>query len=178
VTLTETYDCEQAQRDLSNARRRLDKYTVQAEQQQQLHQNEQLNHHQFNLLTRRTQRLRRKAEREIETLSAELGRVRGDENGQTLLTSTTQVLDVRKLTLLNLFKSHTRVALKLLARRLGLAEAGPNRLKRAFLAFGDRVEFDHDKQIATVYAPPISHGPKHSKPTNVCVRCWRMCRSC
>jgi len=56
ATLTDTYDGEQAQRDLGNAQRRLDKYTVQAEQQQQLHQSDQLNHHQLNLLNKRTQR--------------------------------------------------------------------------------------------------------------------------
>jgi hypothetical protein len=155
ATFTETYDGEQAQRDLSNAQRRLEKYTLQEDQQQQLHQNEQLNQHQLKHLNQRTQRLRHKAERKIETLSQELGRVRRDENGQMLLTTTTQVLDVRKLTLLNLFKSHARVALKLLAHRLGLEEAGPNRLRRAFLAFGDRVEFDHGQQIAIVYARPF-----------------------
>jgi hypothetical protein len=153
--LTENYDLQQAHRDLSNAQRRLEKYTLQEQQQQQLHQSQQLNQHQLNLLHKRPQRLRRTAEGEIETLSEQLGRVQCDQNGQTLLTTTIQVLDVRKLTLLNLFKSHARVALKLLARRLGLAEAGPNRLRRAFLAFGDRVEFDHDQRIATVYARPF-----------------------
>jgi hypothetical protein len=152
ATLVEEYDLEQAQRDLSKAECRLQKYTVQEEQQQQLHQNEQLNQHQLKHLNKRTQRLRQQAEREIETLSEELGCVQRNQNGQTVLTTTTQVLDVRKLTLLNLFKSHARVALKLLAGRLDLAEAGPKRLRRAFLAFGDRVEFDHDKRIATVYA--------------------------
>lgn len=155
ATLVADYDWQQAQRELSNAQRRLEKYTVQEEQQQQLHQNQQLNQHQLKLLNQRTQRLRRKAEREIETLSEQLGRVRRAENGQTRLLTTTQVLDGRKLTLLNLFKSHARVALKLLAGRLGLEEAGPNRLRRAFLPFGDRVEFDHDQQIATVYARPF-----------------------
>jgi hypothetical protein len=169
ATLTENYDWEQAQRDLSNAQRRLEKYTIQEEQQQQLHQSEQLNQHQFNLLNKRIQRLRRKAERKIETLSEELVRARrDDQNGQTVLTTTTQVLDVRKLTLLNLFKSHARVALKLLARRLGLAEAGPNRLRRAFLAFGDRVEFDHDKRIVTVYARPFPRAQTQQAYERLC----------
>jgi hypothetical protein len=168
ATLTANYDCPQAQRDLNNAQGRLVKYTVQEEQQQQLHQSEQLNQHQLKLLNQRTQRLRRKAEREIETLSEELGRVQRDENGQTLLTTTVQILDVRKLTLLNLFKSHARVALKLLARRLGLAEAGPNRLRRAFLAFGDRVEFDDDKQIATVYARPFPRAQTQQAYERLC----------
>jgi len=168
ATLTENYDLPQAQRDFSNAERRLDKYIVQAQQQQQLHQNKQLNQHQLKLLDKRTQRLRRKAEREIETLSEQLACVRRDQNGQTVLTTTTQVLDVRKLTLLNLFKSHARVALKLLACRLGLEQAGPNRLRRAFLAFGDRVEFDHDKQIATVYARPFPRAQTQQAYERLC----------
>jgi hypothetical protein len=168
ATLVEKYDLEQAQRDLSNAERRLEKYTVQEEQQQQLHQNEQLNQHQLKLLNKRTQRLRQKAEGEIETRSEELAQVQRDQNGQTVLTTTTQVLDVRKLTLLNLFKSHARVALKLLAGRLGLEEAGPNRLRRAFLAFGDRVEFDHDKQIATVYARPFPRAQTQQAYERLC----------
>jgi hypothetical protein len=168
ATLLADYDLAQAQRDLNNAQRRLEKYTVQEEQQQQLHQSEQLNQHQLKLLNQRTHRLRQKAEREIETLSEELGRVRHNENGQTVLTTTTQVLDVRKLTLLNLFKSHARVALKLLARRLGLEEAGPNRLRRAFLAFGDRVEFDHAKQIATVYARPFPRAQTQQAYERLC----------
>ena len=95
-------------------------------------------------------------------------RFQHNENGQTVLTTTTQVLDVRKLTLLNLFKSHARVALKLLARRLGLEEAGPNRLRRAFLAFGDRVEFDPDKQIATVYARPFPRAQTQQAYQRLC----------
>jgi hypothetical protein len=168
ATLVADYDLEQAQRELSNAQRRLEKYTLQEEQQQQLHQNEQLNQHQLKLLNKRTQRLRQKAAREIETLSEQLGRVRRDEKGQPVLTTTTQVLDVRKLTLLNLFKSHARVALKLLAHRLGLAEAGPNRLRRAFLAFGDRVEFDRDQQIATVYARPFPRAQTQQAYERLC----------
>jgi len=155
ATLVEDYDLAQAQRCLNNAERRLEKYTVQEHHQQQLRQNEQLDQHQFKHLNKRTGRLRQKAEREVETISQELACVQHNGNGQAMLTTTTQVLDVRKLTLLNLFKTHARVALKLLARRLGLEEAGPKRLRRAFLAFGDRVEFDHDKRTATVYARPF-----------------------
>ena len=168
ATLTENYDWQQAQQDLSNAQRRLEKYTVEEQQQQQLHQSTQLNHHQLKHLSKRTQRLRRKTEREIETLSEQLGRVQPDQNGQTVLTTTVEVLDVRKLTLLNLFKSHARVALKLLAHRLGLAEAGPNRLRRAFLAFGDRVEFDDGKQIATVYARPFPRAQTQQAYERLC----------
>jgi hypothetical protein len=152
ATLMAAYDRSQAQKQRHNAQKRLAKYTAQAQQQQSLHDSEQLDQHQFNLLHKRTQRLRQQAERETETITEQLARVQPGHNGQAVLPTPTQVLDVRKLTLLNLFKTHARVALKLLARQLGMAEAGPKRLRRAFLAFGDRVEFDHDRRIATVYA--------------------------
>lgn len=152
VTLTEAYDLVREKKRLHNAQKRLGKYATQVQQQQQLHESGKLDKHQFNLLNSRTQRLRRKAEREMETITQELETVRQDENGQTVLSISSQVLDVRKLTLLNLFKTHARVALKILARQLGMEEAGPNRLRRTFLAFGDRVEFDHEQRIATVYA--------------------------
>ena len=48
------------------------------------------------------------------------------------------------------------MALKLLSRRLGIPEAGPERLRRSFLSFGDRVEFHHAQRIAVVYARPFS----------------------
>lgn len=152
ATLTEPYDLARAEKQRHNADKRLDKYTAQAQEQLDLLDSGQLDKHRFNLLDGRTQRLRQKAEREIETLSQELLNVYQDENGQTALSTTIQVLDVRKLTLLNLFKAHALVALKILARQLGMEEAGPKRLRRAFLAFGDRVEFDHEQRIATVYA--------------------------
>ncbi len=168
VTLVEDYDLPQAQRCLNNAERRLEKYAGQAHQQQQLHQNEQLDQHQLKHLNKRTQRLRQKAEREVETISQELACIQYNGNGQAMLTTTTQVLDVRKLTLLNLFKNHARVALKLLARRLGLEEAGPERLRRTFLAFGDRVEFDHDKRTATVYARPFPRAQTQQAYERLC----------
>jgi hypothetical protein len=152
ATLTEAYDLAQAEKQRHNAHKRLDKYTAQGQEQLDLLDTGQLDKHQFNLLAGRTQRLRQKAEREMETLSQELLNVHQDDNGQTVLSTTTQVLDVRKLTLLNLFKTHALVALKILARQLGMGEAGPKRLRRVFLAFGDRVEFDHEQRIATVYA--------------------------
>jgi len=159
ATLTEPYDLAQGERQRNNASKRLVKYAAQAQEQQQLRDTKQLDSHQFNLLSKRTQRLRHKAEREIETISQELDHIYQDESGQTVLSTSTQVLDVRKLTLLNLFKTHALVALKILARQLGLAEAGPKRLRRTFLAFGDRVEFDHEQRIVTVYA---RHFPRAS----------------
>jgi hypothetical protein len=152
AALVKSYDLAQAEKRRLNASKRLVKYTTQAQEQQCLRDTGQLDHHQFNLLNSRTQRLRHKAEREIETVTQELDSVGQDENGQAVLSTTTQVLDVRKLTLLNLFKTHAVVVLKILARQLGMEEAGPKRLRRTFLAFGDRVELDHEQRIATVYA--------------------------
>lgn len=168
ASLTEPYDLDRAQKQLDNAQRRLDKYTVLEQQQQQLHEAGKLDKHQVNLLSQRAQRLRHKANREIETLSHEIAHVEYDQNDQPLLSSPIEVLDVRKLTLLNLFKLHALVALKILARRLGLPEAGPERLRRSFLAFGDRVEFDYDQQIATVYARPFTRGPMQEAYERLC----------
>jgi len=155
ATLLESYDLDHAHKQLDNAQRRLDKYKTLEQQQQQLHEEGPLDRHQFNLLDKRSCRLRHKAEREMQTFSQEMARVTYDQNGQPLLATSTEVLDLRKLTLLNLFKLHALVALKILARRLGLPAAGPERLRRSFLAFGHRVEFDHDRHIATVYACPF-----------------------
>jgi len=47
------------------------------------------------------------------------------------------------------------VALHLLAHLLGLDGAGPARLRREFLAHGDRLEFDHVNHILTVFAKPF-----------------------
>lgn len=159
VTVTEPYDVVEAEKKRENARRRLTKYTTQTQDLQQLLETQEVDKHQFNLLNNRTERLRRKAEREIETISQELDDVHHDAEGQAILATTIQVLDVRKLTLLNLFKTHALVASKILADQLGMAEAGPNRLRRAFLAFGDRVEFDREKRVAMVYA---RHFPRAS----------------
>ena len=172
--LTEPYDLAQAQKELDQAQRRLDKYTVLEQQQQQLHEEGQLDKHQFNLLSQRAQRLRHKANREIQTLSHEIAHVEYDQDEQPLLSSPTEVLDVRKLTLFNLFKLHALVALKILARRLGLPEAGPERLRRSFLAFGDRVEFDPDQQIATVYARPFPRGPMQEAYERLCAELYDM----
>lgn len=168
ATLTEPYDLAQAEKQRSNTLKRLDKYTAQAQEQRHLHDTGQLDKHQFNLLNNRTQRLRQKAEREIETISQELDSVHQDENRQPVLSTTTQVLDGRKLTLLNLFKAHALVALKILARQLGVEEAGPKRLRRTFLAFGDRVEFDHEQCIAIVYARRFPRVPTQQAYERLC----------
>jgi len=168
ATLLDPYDLLGAQQQLDKAQRRVDKHTVQQQQQQQLHESGQLNKHQFNLLDKRSQRLKNKAQRETDTLSQEIDRLHHDQDGNPVLSTSTEVLDVRKLTLLNLFKLHALVALKILARRLGLPDAGPERLRRAFLAFGDRVEFDHEQQVATVYARPFPRAQTRRAYEHLC----------
>ena len=102
-------------------------------------------------MNKRTKRLQQQTERDIETITNEMDRVQSDENGDIVLPEQVEVLDVRKLTLFNLFKLHALVALKMLARFLGLDEANPERLRRSFLTFGTCVEFDHIERVATVY---------------------------
>ncbi|MBU0493074.1 MAG: hypothetical protein KKB13_14605 [Chloroflexi bacterium] len=152
VRQTEPYDLAQAQHQLALAEKRLVKYAAQEQQYQHLLVEEQIDHHEFNLLSNRTRRLRQQTTRQQEQLTTELESVTVDERGQATRSYTAQVLDLRKLTLVNLFKTHALVALQILAQQLGLAGAGPVRLRREFLAFGDRVEFDHEQRIATVYA--------------------------
>ena len=149
------YDLDTADQTLSRAQKRLDKYQEQMNQEQALYEEQQLDKHQLNHLAKRTHRLQLKAQQEIDTLQQELQMVQTDEKGQTFLPTQVTCLDVRKLTLLNLFKQHAFVALKLLAIQLGLAEANPQRLRRSFLAFGSHIHFDHKQRIATVYAQPF-----------------------
>jgi len=152
VSQTEPYDLAQAQHQLALVKKRLRKYAVQGQQYQQLLATGQIDHHEFNLLRHRTERLRQQTTRQQEQLTTELERVTVDEHGQATRAYTTQVLDLRKLTLVNLFKTHALVALQILAQQLGLDGAGPVRLRREFLAFGDRVEFDPEQRTTTAYA--------------------------
>ena len=156
VTQSEPYDLEAAAKQQRNAQKRLLHYTAQIEHGiPQIQEETSLDKHAANLLYKRASRLRTKAQRQLAALDTEMAAVTVDEAGQTTLTTTRQVLDLRKLTLLNLFKTHALVALTLLARQLGLDGAGPNRLRRQFLAFGERVEFDANSHIATVFAGPF-----------------------
>jgi hypothetical protein len=151
TNVVKAYDSIETQNQLDNAKLLIQKYATQCQQQQQLHHNEQLDKHQLNLLNKRTKRLQQQTEREIETITFEAERVQLDENGQMVLLEPTEVVDVRKLTLFNLFKLHALVVLKILAGLLGLDEANPERLRRSFLSFGTDKEFDHEQRVATVY---------------------------
>ena len=152
VLHTEPYDPAQTNRKLANAQKRFQKYDEQDQQHRRLLENEQVNKHEFDALNNRTRRLRQQTTREVEKLTCELDDVVVDEEGQLFRLYTTHSLDLRKLTLLNLFKNHALVALHILAQQLGLDGAGPARLRREFLSFGDRVEMDHRQRTVIVYA--------------------------
>ena len=168
VVQTEVYDRSQADKSLSKAEKRLDKYAGQDAQHQHLLDTQHINKHEFNHLSRRTQRLRQQTEHQLDQLEAELESVEVNQQGQSIRSYTTQILDVRKLTLLNLFKTHALIALFLVARSLGLDGAGPTRLRREFLPFGDRVEFDPQRQVATVYAQPFPRGRMQAAYERLC----------
>lgn len=149
--IVQSYDIVEKQKQLDNANKRLQKYAIQYQQQEQLHQTEQLDKHQYNLLNKRTKRLQQQTEQKIETITSEMDCVQSDENGDMVLFESVEVLDVRKLTLFNLFKLHALVALKMLADLVGLDGANPERLRRSFLTFGKYVEFNHIERVATIY---------------------------
>ena len=152
----EPYDLAQAEKQLANAHRRLDKYTDRLDNViPQLQAEAALDCHDLNHLAKRNQRLQHKAQQEIELLTTEVDSVHVDDRGTATRLLTRQLLDLRKFTLLTLFKAHALVALILLAAQLGLDGAGPDRLRREFLNHGPRVEFDHQRLIATVYAHPF-----------------------
>ncbi|MCP4262001.1 MAG: hypothetical protein GY774_31540 [Planctomycetes bacterium] len=170
--LTIPYDTNEARQHLEQAQTRLLKYDYQMAEQQTLCDEDRLDKHQFNYLTKRSQRLQRKAQREVDTLCQELESVQADDAGQTYLTTETICLDVRKLTLLNLFKQHARIALKLVARQLGLDEANPTRLRRSFLAFGSHVQFDHEQKLITVHAKSFPRKSMHQAYEQYCASMW------
>ena len=152
VLQTEPYDPAQTDRKLANAQKRLQRYDEQDQQHRRLLEDEQVNKHEFDALNNRTRRLRQQTTRQVKRLTRELDDVVIDEEGHPIRLYTTHSLDLRKLTLLNLFKNHALVALHILAQQLGLDGAGPARLRREFLPFGERVEIDHRQRTVTVYA--------------------------
>ena len=153
---TAPYDLAAAQAQATRAEQRLTKYQAARQQHQALLAQGTLGQPEFKTLETRITRLETQTVREQASLAQDLADVQTDPTtGQTTLTRASVVLDVRKLTILNLFKDHTLVALHLLAHLLGLDGAGPARLRREFLAHGDRLEFDHGNHILTVFAKPF-----------------------
>lgn len=152
VQQAEPYPLDGAQKQLDAAQNRFEKYSRQLQEHiPDVEEHSQLEKNDINLLNKRAARLQQEALDKIERLSHEIESTIIDEQGQSLLLYTKQFLDLRKLTLFNLFKAHAQVALIMLAQILGWNGAGPQRLRQTFLAFGHRVEFDHHLRIATVF---------------------------
>jgi acyl-CoA synthetase (AMP-forming)/AMP-acid ligase II len=153
---TAPYDLAQAQAQADRAAKRLAKHPAAQQQHQALLEQDHLDKHEFNVLTVGTTRLAAAAQTELNQLAAAQTQAHNDPAiGQTVIEHTTEVLDLRKLTLLNLFKDHALIAMHLLAYLLGLDGTGPERLRREFLAHGEQVEFDYDQRRLTVFPKPF-----------------------
>jgi len=156
VVKTAPYDLDKAQAQAVRADKRLDKYQADQARHAELLDSREIDQREFKTLTARTTRLQTKTQNLQDRLAQDLARVKTDAaTGQAVIERTVEVLDVRKLALLNLFKDHALVILHLLAHLLGLDGAGPERLRREFFAHGDRIEFDHVGGVMTVYAKPF-----------------------
>ncbi len=156
VVQKESYDLKRAEAQAARAEKRLVKYQAEQQHHQELLARGDLGKHESKILSARTTRLMDKTQVLVDCLTQEMAQVQTDTvTGQTVIERTCHVLDVRKLTILSLFKDHTLIALHLLAHLLGLGGAGPERLRREFFAHGDRVEFDHGRRTMTVFAKPF-----------------------
>lgn len=171
VTQNEPYDLAKAQDRMTRAIRRLEDYQAKQVCYDALLETHQIGQHEYNVLTTRATRLQSKNQRLLDDLQQDMACVTTDATtGETLIERTADVPDVRKLTLLNLFKDHALVVLHLLAHLLGLDGAGPERLRREFLAFGDRIEFDHEQGVMTVYAKPFPRQRTQLAYEQLCVQ--------
>jgi hypothetical protein len=156
VVQTVPYDLQKAQAQAARADKRLDKYQADQVRHAELLESGEIDSREFKTLTARTTRLQTKTQRLKDRLAQDMARVKTEAaTGSAVIERTIEVLDVHKLALLNLFKDHALVVLHLLAHLLGLDGAGPERLRREFLAHGDRIEFDHGRGVMTVYAKPF-----------------------
>ncbi len=156
VVKTAPYDLDKAQAQAVRADKRLAHYQADQARHAELLDSGEIDQREFKTLTARTTRLQTKTQNLQDRLAQDLARVKTDAaTGQAVIERTVEVLDVRKLALLNLFKDHALVVLHLLAHLLGLDGAGPERLRREFFAHGDRIEFDPARGVMTVYAKPF-----------------------
>ncbi len=153
---TEPYDLTKAQAQVSRAEKRMVRYTTDRAHHAELLESGKITPSEFKTLTARTDRLQTQTQKLQERVTQDIACVKTDDaTGETVIERKSQVLDVHKLTLLNLFKDHAFAVLHILAHLLGLDGAGPARLRREFLAHGDRIEFDLERGVMTVYAKPF-----------------------
>lgn len=156
VTLTEEYDLDKGRSLLRRAQRQVVKYEANMKRYEAVLEAGDLSKQEYHTLHRRAVRLQAQSLARVAQRRAELEQVRVDVvTGQAQRTYQVKRLDVRKMTLLNLYKAHAYVTLKLLAEEMGLEGMGPERLRREVLAFGDRVEVDPERRVMRVYARRI-----------------------
>ena len=167
-TIRQAYDVDSARHKVDLAQARLYKYEQQRQEQNRLYEQGQINKHQLNELQKRTARLQRKTEKELQKLSKELDQIEVDSSGEASVYRKVEVLDLRKMVLLNLIKLHALVILRMLASQLGIPEAGPTRIRRSFFSFGQQVVFDHQNQTATVVAAPFANGKMRDGYRQLC----------
>ena len=156
VTLTEEYDLSKRCSLLRRAQRQVVKYEADMERYRAMLEAGDLSKQEYRTLYQRAARLHTQSLARVAQRAAALEQVTVDTaTGQAQRTYQVKRLDVRKMTLLNLYKAHAYVTLKLLAEEMGLDGTGPERLRREVLAFGDRVEIDPARRVMTVYARRI-----------------------
>ena len=171
VVQTEPYDLAKAQAQAAQAEKRLARYASDHTQHAELLASGALAPSEFKILTARTTRLQTQTQHLQDRMAQDLACVKTDDTtGQTVIERKHQVLDVHKLTLLNLFKDHALVVLHLLAHLLGLDGAGPARLRREILAHGDRIEFDPGCKVMTVYAKPFPRARSQLAYEHLCAQ--------
>lgn len=156
VTLTEEYELGKGRSLLRRAQRQVIKYEAAMERYRADLEAGELSRQEYHALYQRASHLHNQSVLRLAQRTAELEQVTVDAvTGQAQRTYQVKRLDVRKMTLLNLYKAHAYVTLKLLAEEMGLGGMGPERLRREVLAFGDRVEIDPQRRVMTVYARRI-----------------------
>lgn len=156
VTLTEEYDLSKGRSLLCRAQRQVVKYEADMERYGAMLEAGDLSKQEYRTLYQRAARLHAQSLARVAQRAAALEQVTVDTaTGQAQRTYQVKRLDVRKMTLLNLYKAHAYVTLKLLAEEMGLDGTGPERLRREVLAFGDRVEIDPARRVMIVYARRI-----------------------
>jgi hypothetical protein len=156
VTRIEAYDLNKGRALLRRAQRQVVKYEADQARYRVALEAGKLTQQEYRVLHQRAARLQTENQIRVQQRMAELEQAQVDPTtGQAWRTYQVKRLDIRKMTLLNLYKMHTYVALGLLAEEMGLAGMGPERLRREVLAFGERVEIDPKRQVMTVYARRI-----------------------
>jgi len=139
VTLAEEYDLNKGRSLLRRAQRQVVEYEAVMERYRAALEIGELSKQEYHTLHQRAARLHAQNLARVAERTVELKQVAVDAaTGRAQRTYQVKRLDVRKITLLNLYEAHAYVILKLLAEEMGLDGMGPERLRREVLAFGNR----------------------------------------